>query len=194
MSAGSKISTTKPPKVRTIMDELLYESAKSSVNQANLANQKRNVLPPSAIPTTAQLSLLREEIEHSAVAIVSTVTCLDTYLNSVFEDKITSNDLLDSLKSMGPVQKWYNAPSLLGSSTGFNFDSSPMSDFRTIVKYRHKLIIHRQDIYIKQNSIHIVPEYEHINAANASLALKTSQSMISSLCRFIGTSVPGWVI
>src|SRR5215213_6601651 len=88
-------------------------------------------------------SLLREEIEHSAVAIVSTVTCLDTYLNSVFEDKITSNDLLDSLKSMGPVQKWYNAPSLLGSSTGFNFDSSPMSDFRTIVKYRHKLIIHR---------------------------------------------------
>src|SRR5215208_1059729 len=145
MSTGSRIPTKIRPKVKTIMDELLYEYAKSSANQANMANQQRNALPPSAIPTAAQLSLLREEIQHSAVAIVSVVTCLDTYLNSVFEDKITSDGLRASMKGMGPVQKWYNAPSILGSTTGFNFDSSPMSDFRKIVKYRHELIIHRQE-------------------------------------------------
>jgi hypothetical protein len=187
------MSTTPPSRVRTILDELLYETTKSSVDRANLANQNRNALPQSPIFQPDPLRLMREEMQHSAVAIVSAVTCLDTYLNSVFEDNIVSTGLRESLKGMGLVQKWYNAPSILGTTGRFDYDSSPMSDFRKIVGYRNQHIIHRKAIYIKPHTIYPLPDYEQINVINARLALTTLKNMITSLCAFRGTPSPVWV-
>lgn len=155
--------------VKTHMEPLFLRSAIRNLHRAEKSRQARDSNPKD-------YESLLDEIEYSAMCIINSTNCLETYINYVIKKHLPDESkIFDDTSSHR--QKWLWVPTALDLPKKFQTTEAPFSNFSNLVKWRN-------------NAIHHVPEYtrargdvshtfNQFNLENAKLAVKTVKDMIT---------------
>lgn len=169
--------------VKTHMEPIFLRSAIRNLHRAEDARSKRDSNPQD-------YDSLLDEIEYSAMCIINSTNCLETYINFIIRKYLPEESkIFDDTSSHR--QKWIWVPTALCLSQKFNPSEPPFSNFSNLVKWRN-------------NAIHHVPEYQkargnishtfnQFNLENAELAVKTVKDMIISLSMDSKIPLPRWM-
>jgi len=169
--------------VKTHMEPLFLRSAIRNLQRARTARQKRDTNPDD-------YEALLDEIEYSAMCIISATNCLETYINYVISKYLPEESKVFD-DTAAHRQKWLWVSAALNLPNRFKPNEPPFSDFSNLVKWRN-------------NAIHHIPEYRRargtvshtfnqFNMENAELAVRIVKEMVTKLSENSPIPLPVWI-
>lgn len=189
MSSSSSSTPSITSLTQTFMEIILYQSAKDNLSHAQQISSQR-------IPDPMNQDLLKQEIQYSVMTIISSVNCLEAYINSVLEDHFHANTEAERKysKRLNILNKWYLTPLILGSGRTFDTTVPPFSNFKQINSYRNKIVHWDAAVASATGSSLPTPAYEQNNVNNANLAVTTIKNLISEFCSLTSKPLPSWLV
>ena len=169
--------------VKTHMEPLFLRSAIRNLQRATAARKKM-------VQTPDDEEALLDEIEYSAMCIISATNCLESYINYIIAKYLEKESkVFDDTSSHR--QKWLWVPLALNIPFKFKVDEPPFSDFSNLVKWRNN-VIHHIAAYNRARGprSHTANQF---NLENAELSLKVVTEMISKLSENSVIPLPQWL-
>lgn len=169
--------------VKTHMEPLFLRSAIRNLQQAKKARKNRNENPKNFEPPL-------DEIEYSAMCIISATNCLESYINYVISKYLPEESkIFDDTSSHR--QKWLWIPTAMNLPKKFKPTEPPFSDFSNLVRWRNNVIHHIPEYTRARGTIsHTVNQF---NVENAELSVKTVKEMITFLSEGSIIPLPRWI-
>ena len=170
-------------RTKTHMEPLFLRSAIRNLHRAKEAKSKREADPNDH-------DALLDEIEYSAMCIINSVNCLETYINFIISKYLSeASRVFDG--ASGPRQKWLWVPDALNLPQRFKPSDPPFSDFSESVKWRNNTI-HHTPAYtrVRGASSHVANQ---LNLKNATRAVKAVKEMVILLSSGGKIPVPAWI-
>jgi hypothetical protein len=169
--------------VKTHMEPLFLRSAIRNLQRARAARKKM-------VQTPDDEEALLDEIEYSAMCIISATNCLESYINYIIAKYLEKEStVFDDTSSHR--QKWLWVPLALSIPFKFKVDEPPFSDFSNLVKWRNNIIHHIAAYNRVRGPIsHTANQF---NLENAELSLRVVIKMISKLCENSVIPLPQWL-
>lgn len=167
---------------KTHMAPILFRSAIRNLNRANTANEKRQ-------EDKNNYDALLDEMEYSAMCIISSVNCLEAYINYVIVEYLDkeAGTFGGGLKIK---DKWWWVPHALNLKQKFKSSTPPFSNFLNLVGWRNKIIHPAAKFVQAQDRSHVSSQ---INVKNAEMAVKTIKEMIEVLSNDDSIPLPDWI-
>jgi hypothetical protein len=179
--------------IKTQIHALFYRSALRTLEKATSARQEGK-------DAQDEHSALLDEIEYSAICIISSVACLESYINFVIEE-YGSKELKKILdKSVSIRQKWFWIPFALELPFRFNETENPFLMFSELVERRNRAI-HYETVF-REAHIHRTTSnykgigsytYGELNLERARNAIQVVRQMVSKLSEGGKVPLPGWL-
>jgi hypothetical protein len=179
--------------IKTQIHALFYRSALRSLEKAATAREEGK-------DAQEEHNALLDEIEYSAICIISSVACLESYINFVIEE-YGSKELKKILdKSVNIRQKWFWIPFALELPFRFNEEENPFLMFSELVERRNRAI-HYETVFRKAH-IHRTTSnykgsgsytYSELNLERARNAIQVVRQMVSKLSEGGKVRLPGWL-
>ena len=171
--------------IKTHMEPLFLRSAIRHYNKAKEARSKL-----FSNPKRIDYDALLDEIENSAMCIISATNCLEAYINYVIKKYLPKESkIFDDTSSHR--QKWLWVPTALNLPKKFVPEEKPFSDFSNLIRWRN-------------NAIHYMPEYRRargsvsqvinqFNLENAELSIRIIKDMVRMLSEDSNIPLPRWI-
>lgn len=175
-------------RVRTHLEPLLYRASLRSLKMAKEAASKRQ-------PGFLLSNIIMEEMEASAVSILTAHSCLEAYINSIIQDYCTKESKVLSRMNVG--QKWFITPRMLGSADCFDLSRRPYIDFMQLNAWRND-IAHFAHQWEKLSAVggmtsKVGKAFATCNSQNAEKAVDTVREMIRQLSSKTRIPIPRWL-
>ena len=169
--------------VLTHMEPLFFHSAiRHKVLAQKVRDSRLNYLDIS------EHEAFSHEIEHSAMCIISAISCLESYINYIIKKYIPKKS--KKLEKASLLQKWLCVSSTLELSHKLNPEQSPFSDFATLITLRNN-IIHYKPVYVKaEGSAKVVNQF-HLQ--NAEMAIRVVKEMVTAISVDGKIPTPPWI-
>lgn len=165
--------------VRTHLEPLLYRSAIRNYKLAKKAREEYE--------KTKEDNYISTEIEYSLIAIVSSASCLESYINMIIGEYANQYKKLEDIK-----KKWKLVGKFLNNGNDvFDDEKKPFSDFVKVINWRNKALHYKSKFLPpigEQSTVSKVYSYE-----NAKFAIKIIKPMISKLCENSNCTIPNWI-
>lgn len=169
--------------VKTHMEPLFLRSAIRNLKRAEEAQKKREENPDDYYA-------LLDEIEYSAMSIISATNCLESYINFIISKyRPKESKIFDDTTSHR--QKWLWFPTAMNLSEKFDPEEPPFSDFSLIVRWRNNAIHHKAKYERTRGSVSHT--YNQLNVDNAKLAIQTVRDMVRFISKDDKVSLPRWI-
>lgn len=169
--------------VKTHMEPLFLRSAIRNLHRAKEARQKMDTNPKD-------YDSLLDEIEYSALCIISATNCLETYINYVISKHLPEESkIFDDTSSHR--QKWLWVPTALNLPFKFKPLESPFSDFSNLIKWRNNAIHHKAEYRKARGSVSHT--YNQYNLENAKLSVKVVKDMVTKISEGGTIPLPRWI-
>jgi hypothetical protein len=179
--------------IKTQIHSLFYRSALRNLQRAATAREEGK-------DTQKEHSALLDEIEYSAICIISSVACLESYINFVIEEYVPKDLKKILVKSVNIRQKWFWIPFALELPFRFNEAENPFFMFSELVERRNRAIhyetvfreahIHRTTSNYKGSGSYT---YSELNLERAKNAIQVVRQMVSRLSDGGKVPLPGWL-
>lgn len=185
----SRFEAIKPTRngyhVRTHMEPLFLRSAVRHKGLARRAREKRWIDADKP-----NHDALLDEIEHSAMCIISATNCLESYINYIIKKRLSNRESKRLCKkSLGA--KWQNVPLMLGLSCRFDPKLPPFRDFTALIKLRNDAVHHKPEyVPAVQTTSEVVNRFGFDNAA---LSIKVVKEMVTALSSDGKVPLPQWI-
>jgi hypothetical protein len=176
--------------IKSHMEPLFYRAAIRNYNMAEEARKKQK-------DSESKNETIIDEIEYSAVCIISATSCLESYINYVIQKYLPEeSSIFDETSSHR--QKWLCVPSALDLPFKFHVTSPPFKLFSDLVQWRNKAIHHIPKftkVKIHKSSTYkgsVSYTYSIFNVENAKVALDVVEKMVSKLSEGGKIPLPKW--
>jgi hypothetical protein len=178
--------------VKTHTDAIFYRSAIRSLEKASTARKQEK-------DPQKEHDALIDEVEYSAMCIIASVTCLESYINFVIDKYVTPEMKSIFEESMNLRQRWLLVPLVLQLPFRFNGAEDPFKAFSELVSRRNRAI-HYQAVF-RNTYIHKTSEYKgsgshtysEFNLENSKKAIRIIRQMVSKLSEDGKVPVPAWL-
>lgn len=169
--------------IKTHMEPLFLRSAIRNLQRAREARKKIDESPNNFEPRL-------DEIEYSAMCIISATNCLESYINYLISKHLPEEaKIFDDTSSHR--QKWLWIASAMNLPKKFKPTEPPFSNFSNLVKWRNNVIHHIAEYTRARGPIsHTINQF---NVENAELAVKTVKEMICFLSEGSNIPLPIWI-
>jgi hypothetical protein len=175
-------------KVHSNIEPLLYRAAVKNLAEAKKEVEKRNK------KIELESITILNEIEASALCIMSVVTCAEAYINSVIKGFAPS--FWDALEGASLSGKWLLLPALLGIKDCYEKGKGVYNKFCEVVQWRNK-IVHYKFGFEKTKKLDDAritsKTYSIYNAKNAQIAVDSVAAMIQRLSKELQIPYPPWL-
>jgi hypothetical protein len=163
--------------VKTHMEPLFLRSTIRNLQRAREARKKLIQFPDDE-------GALLDEIEYSAMCIISATNCLESYINYIIAKYLEKESkVFDDTSSH---RQKLNLP------FKFKVDETPYSDFSNLVRWRNNVIHHIATYNAARGPIsHTANQF---NLDNAELSLRVVREMISKLSENSAIPIPRWLL
>ena len=175
-------------KIRTYIEPLLYRAA---IKHCKSAAEAASKITGSRYPQDSVL----DEMEESAMCIMSSFGCLEGYVNSVLKDYCPGYRSVTERTST--VTKWFLAATLLGVPKCFDPQRAPFSEFLELRAWRNDIVHYepgwKEVAASRTFSADAGKTYSVCNSYNSQRAVRIVRRMIEKLsdeCKF---PVPQWL-
>lgn len=172
------------------MEPLFYRAAIRNYSMAAEARKKQKD------PESKNEAII-DEIEYSAMCIISATSCLESYINYVIQKYLPEeSSIFDETSSHR--QKWLWVPAALDLPSKFHATLPPYKLFSDLVQWRNKAIHHTPQftkVKIHKSSSYkgsVSHTYSIFNVENAKVALDAVRKMISKLSEGGKIPLPKW--
>jgi hypothetical protein len=178
--------------IESHIEPLLYRAAFRNYSMAKEARKQQND------PEIKYESII-DEIEYSAMCIISATSCLESYINYIIGKYLPEESKVFD-KSSSHRQKWLWVPAALNLPFRFKVTEPPYKLFSDLVRWRNDVIHHIPEFKAvkkyKSGSYkgNVSHTYSLFNVEHAKLAVEVVKNMISKLSEGEKIPLPRWFV
>jgi hypothetical protein len=177
--------------IESHLEPLLFRAAIRNYLKAKEARMQRNN------PEAKHLAIL-DELEYSALCIISATNCLESYINFIIRSYLSKESTIFN-KTGTHRQKWLWVPAALDLPFRFDVLKPPFKNFSDLVKWRNNIIHHTPEFTktieykTKDYKGPVSYAYSVFNLEHAKQAIDIVNDMISTLSNGGKIPLPRWL-